>query len=73
MNGPQAIGNARRPNGQYEVADKLYAIQEILIPKTWVIGYRVGPKGMIWAKREAAVRHAKARMALAERTKARVS
>jgi hypothetical protein len=61
--GPQAVSAARSPKGRFASPEAPWSVQEVFIHGGWVMGYRVGPNGRIYAKRADAVRFAAHRAA----------
>lgn len=61
--GPQAVSAARDPKGRFARPAEPYAVQEVFIPGAWTMGFRVGPKGRIYASRQAAIKFAAHRAA----------
>lgn len=61
ITGPEKAGNTRDARGRYTPETDLCGVTPVLLPG-YRVGYRVGPKGAIYADREVAMRYARARL-----------
>lgn len=60
ITGPEKAGDTRDARGRFTPETDLCGVTPVLLPG-WRVGYRVGPRGAIYADMAVAMRHARKR------------